>query len=97
MISSDIKNKIITYLIPFAPRKIGVFGSYARNESTVNSDLDILIDLKQNLNLLDLIGLEMELSEILGIKVDLITERSVNNLLRPYIEKDLEILFSNEE
>jgi predicted nucleotidyltransferase len=40
-------------------------------------------------DLLELIGLEQELSELLGIKVDLITLRSVNASLKPYIEADL--------
>jgi predicted nucleotidyltransferase len=40
-------------------------------------------------DLLELIGLEQELSKLLGIKVDLITLRSVNASLKPYIESDL--------
>ena len=53
------------------------------------SDLDILIDFDISVDLLELIGLEQELSEVLGIKVDLITLRSVNASLKPYIESDL--------
>lgn len=40
-------------------------------------------------DLLELIGMEQELSELLGIKVDLISLRSVNQSLRTYIESDL--------
>lgn len=40
-------------------------------------------------DLLELIGMEQELSELLGIKVDLISLRSVNQYLRTYIESDL--------
>jgi predicted nucleotidyltransferase len=68
---------------------VGVFGSYARGEQLADSDLDILIDFDTNVNLLDLIGLEQELSEQLGIKVDLVTLRSVNASLKPYIETNL--------
>ena len=68
---------------------IGVFGSYARNEQTKESDLDLLIDFNSKINLLDLIGLEQELSEVLGIKVDLVTKRSVKENLLPFIQKDL--------
>ncbi len=71
------------------PLLVGVFGSYARNEQTENSDLDLLIDFEMDVNLLDIIGLEQDLSEILGIKVDLVTINSVNKNLKPYIEKDL--------
>ncbi len=71
------------------PVLIGVFGSYARNEQTPDSDLDLLIDFKQRINLLDLVGLEQDLTELLGINVDLVTVKSINDSLRPYIERDL--------
>ena len=71
------------------PVMVGIFGSYARNEQTEESDLDVLIDFDSRIDLLDLIGLEQELSEILGVKVDLITVKSVDERLRPYIQKDL--------
>ena len=71
------------------PTLVGVFGSYARGEENKISDLDILIDFDSELNLLELIGLEQELSEMLGIKVDLVTLRSVHPSLKPYIESDL--------
>ena len=48
-----------------------------------------LIDFETKVNLLELIGIEQEISERLGIKVDLITLRSVNASLKPYIESDL--------
>ncbi len=71
------------------PSMVGIFGSYARGEEKKNSDLDILIDFNSKINLLELIGLEQELSELLGVKVDLVTLKSVSQLLKPYIEKDL--------
>lgn len=73
----------------FQPKLIGVFGSYARGDQNKDSDLDILIDFKEKINLLELIGLEQELSELLGIKVDLITQKSLHPPLKPLIEKDL--------
>lgn len=71
------------------PSLIGVFGSYARGDQESESDLDLLIDFHSQVNLLDIIGLEQELSEILEIKVDLVTVNSVNNRLKPYIQQDL--------
>ncbi len=73
----------------YNPTLIGIFGSYARNEHTHKSDLDVLIDFSSNLDLLELTGLEQELSEALGISVDLITAKYVNERLQPYINKDL--------
>jgi predicted nucleotidyltransferase len=95
MISQTQREKIIQYLQPIRPGKIGLFGSFARNENKTGSDLDILIyiDNTNKISLLDLIGAEQDLSEALGIKVDLITERSLSPLVRPSVEKDLKIIF----
>lgn len=66
-----------------------MFGYYTRNEQTDNSDLDLLINFESKINLRDIIGLEQELSEVLGIKVDLITKIAVDQNLKPYIEQKL--------
>lgn len=98
MINFDQQNVIISSLKKrIHPRKIGVFGSFARNENKPGSDLDILVflDHQNKVSLLELIGAEQELSEVLGLKVDLVTDRSINPLIRPYIEKDLKIIFND--
>lgn len=65
--------------------EIGIFGSYIRNEQTENSDLDILVSINENskLSLLGFCKIENWLSEILGIKVDLVMKDS----LKPRIGK----------
>ncbi len=73
----------------FNPVLVGIFGSYARNEQTSKSDLDLLVEFSSKPDLLELIGLEQELSEILGIRVDLVTMNSISERLKPYIHKDL--------
>jgi predicted nucleotidyltransferase len=76
------------------PERIGIFGSYAREEHTPESDLDILVKFRNGITLLQLIRLENELSEKLGVKVDLVTEGAITNKkLRNYIQKDLKIIF----
>ncbi len=92
MISAKQQNLIINIASRFKPGMIGIFGSYARGENMQNSDLDILIDFEQPINLLEIIGLEQELTESLGIKVDLITVRSLSPQLKKYVEKDLILL-----
>ncbi|MBI2259175.1 MAG: nucleotidyltransferase domain-containing protein [Flavobacteriia bacterium] len=74
------------------PLFVGVYGSYARGEEKPDSDLDVLIDVRNKTNLLDLIEIEQELTQELNLKVDLITYRSLNSLIKPYIEKDLILL-----
>lgn len=73
----------------FNPKLLGVFGSYARNDHNKDSDMDILVEFTSRLNLLEIIGLEQELSEKLGVKVDLVTINSVNNQIKSFIERDM--------
>ncbi|RUA36337.1 MAG: hypothetical protein DSY77_01585 [Bacteroidetes bacterium] len=89
MINIEQKELILNALKKYNPVEVGVFGSYARDENNSSSDLDILVDFDKSPDLLELIGLEQYLSEKLGIKVDLITKRSLNPRLKEYVEKDL--------
>jgi uncharacterized protein len=91
---SEINLNIINYLRPYRPERIGIFGSYARNEETTESDIDILVKFKETLSLFDLAKIHRELSQILGKDVDLVTEPSVKNeRLKRYIYNDLKIIF----
>jgi predicted nucleotidyltransferase len=94
MSSVEIKNIILESLKQYNPLFIGLFGSYARNEQTVKSDIDILVSFQNGISLLGLIRLENELSLRLGLKVDLITEGAIKNKrIKANIENDLQIIF----
>lgn len=62
---------------------LGLFGSYVRGEQKEDSDLDILVEFSKEPDLLEFIGLKQELSEILGVEVDL----AMKNALKPRIGK----------
>ncbi len=97
MISAEQKQKILQVLSPYKPKKLGVFGSYARDENTTKSDLDLLVDFGVSITLLDLIGLELDLSDSLGIKVDLVTERALSPYIRPYVEKGFQLIINEKQ
>ena len=81
-----IKKKIVPILKKNNVVRAGIFGSYATGEQKKNSDVDILIEIKaRKFSLFDLVRLEMELEQRLGIKVDLLTYKSVNPNLKKYI------------
>ncbi len=90
MLTTQQQQQIITILQPYQPVRIGVFGSRARGDNRPDSDLDLLVKLQEHIGLLKIVQIEQELSDILGMKVDLVTEGAVKNaLLRQYIENDL--------
>lgn len=75
---------------------LGIFGSYARDDFTRKSDLDLLVRFSKRKSLLDLVGIEMELTSELGIKVDLLTEKSISPYLRDRIMKELKVIYDEE-
>jgi predicted nucleotidyltransferase len=66
-------------------RNVRIFGSAARGTARDDSDIDILVDVESGRSLLDVVGLWLDLQELLGRKVDLLTEGGVHRLLRDRI------------
>ena len=81
-----LQYRILFFLRPYRPLRVGIFGSYARGEQNQESDLDILIQFKESMSLLMLVRIEQGLSDELGIPIDLVTENSLRNpQLKTYI------------
>lgn len=57
--------------------ELGIFGSYARQEQTETSDVDVLVEFSEIPSLLKFINLENYLSDHLGVKVDLVHKRGL--------------------
>ena len=73
--------------------KLSVFGSFVRGQDRSDSDIDLLVEFSKPKGLFDLVALELQLSELLGRKVDLLTEQSVSPYLRDSIRRDLRVVF----
>ena len=67
---------------------LGIFGSYAREESREGSDLDVLVRFSGGASLFDLSGLTEYLEEKLGVKVDVLSERAIRSEIRDKILAD---------
>jgi predicted nucleotidyltransferase len=67
---------------------VRVFGSVARGEFDSTSDIDLLVDLEPGRSLFDLGGLLMDLQELLGHKVDVVTERGLRERIRERVLKE---------
>ncbi|MFA4831232.1 MAG: nucleotidyltransferase domain-containing protein [Patescibacteria group bacterium] len=73
-------------------RKASLFGSRARNDHRLKSDVDILIDPPPRMSLIDLSGLKLDLEGALNLEVDVVIRRSLHPLLKPYIKEKIKIL-----
>lgn len=68
---------------------LSIFGSYARGEQTVGSDLDLLVAFERTPGMLGFVGLALDLEEALGLKVDLATRSMLKPRIAPHILDDL--------
>ncbi|QDK77636.1 nucleotidyltransferase family protein [Spirosoma sp. KCTC 42546] len=85
--------QILNYLKPYQLEWVGIFGSWARGENGPGSDLDILIKFIKPVSLLTFVRMERELSEILSLKVDLVSEGGLKNeRMRKSVLADLKLI-----
>jgi uncharacterized protein len=72
--------------------KLGIFGSYIRGEQKESSDLDILIEYKGKVSFFDILHLEEELSELTGIKVDLVLKSGLKKFMGQQIMQEVKFI-----
>jgi hypothetical protein len=82
---AEKREEILRLAASRGARNVRVFGSVARGEAREDSDIDLLVDIESGRSLLDVVGLWLDLQELLGRKVDLLTEGGVNRHLRARI------------
>lgn len=88
-----IKNKSAPIFKKYGIKSAAVFGSAARGEDGPGSDVDFLVRLGDPMGIYKFIGLRFDLEEALGKNVDLVSDRAINKYIKPYIEKDLILIY----
>lgn len=73
----------------FKVKKIGIFGSYATNQAAAGSDLDILIEFYEPIGFFAFLDLERYLTDLLGVKVDLVSKKALKPLIGKHILREL--------
>ncbi|WOD38189.1 nucleotidyltransferase family protein [Nodosilinea sp. E11] len=76
------RDRILALAEQHGAYNIRVFGSVARNEADAQSDIDFLVDMEAGRSLFDLGGLLMELQDLLGCPVDIVTEKGLRAKIR---------------
>lgn len=72
---------------------LGVFGSYIMGDFRKDSDIDLLVKVKKNATLLDLVRMERGLAKIFGKKVDLLTKNGLSKYIRERIVKEAKPIY----
>jgi hypothetical protein len=79
------RSEILSLAARYGARNVRVFGSVARGNDRADSDIDLLVDVEPGRSLLDVIGFEQDLSELLGRKVEVLTDGG----LSPYLQQQI--------
>ena len=79
------RTRILALAAARGASSVRVFGSVARGSDLEGSDLDLLVDLPAGTSLLRIVGLQLDIEDALGVKVDLCTERELHPALRQRI------------
>ena len=82
-----IKSQVVSILKKNGIEKAGIFGSFARGEQKKTSDVDIIIKPRKKMGF-GFFGIQIELEEKLGKKVDLVTYKGLSPYLKDSILKD---------
>ena len=77
-------------------KRVYVFGSYAENKQTAESDIDLLVDVdysQKKVSLLDFIGWKLDLENLVGKKIDLVPLDGISKYIQPFIDKNKVLLY----
>jgi len=82
------REEILHVCAKYGARNVRVFGSIARGEADEQSDIDLIVEFEPDRTLLDHAGLWLELKELLGRKVDVVSERGIKPRIRERVLKE---------
>ena len=72
-------NKIITKKAQkYGATSVKMFGSFSKNIETIDSDIDLLIEIEKGRNILDIVAIQQAVSNITNRKVDIVTEKGLH-------------------
>jgi hypothetical protein len=94
-LSENNIEKIKAYLINKPVLKAYLFGSQVSGKATENSDIDLLVELDYSQKIgLQFIQMQIDLEDLLGKKVDLVSEKGVSKYIKPIINQEKLLIYA---
>ncbi len=95
MTTQEMTSLIAEYFKTQPVLKAWLFGSFSRGEAREDSDVDILIqvDHSQPVGLFKLSGMHLDLQDLLGLRVDLVTDKGLMDFARPSVDRDKILIY----
>ncbi len=87
------RHKLQEYLKNQPVNKAYLFGSRSRGEAEQDSDIDLLIELEDNVDLFQFISIKLQLEKLLNKKIDLVSANGVSPRIKPYIDKEKILIY----
>ena len=97
MVPQKVEQRVLPVLRRHDVIHAAIFGSFARGGAEADSDLDILVELPSTKSLLDLVALKLDLEEVLGREVDVLTYRALHPRIRERVFQEQVVILCNEE
>jgi predicted nucleotidyltransferase len=82
------RDEVLAIAKQHGAHSLRIFGSTARGEARPNSDVDLLVELEPGRSLLDLVAIKQDIEDILGRKVDVLTEAALSPYFKQRVLQD---------
>ena len=89
---NQYREQVITIALRHCVSDVNVFGSVLHGDDTEGSDLDLLVEPTPQTTMFDIGGIQFEVSELLGIKVDVVTPRGLPESFRAQVLSEARLL-----
>ena len=97
MVKQDLIRQLQVYFRDQPVLKAYLFGSFARNEQDINSDIDLYLEFDPEVPIgLEFVQMYLDLKELTRREIDLVTEKSISKYLKPQVEREKVLVYERK-
>ena len=97
MVKQDLIRQLQVYFRDQPVLKAYLFGCFARNEQDINSDIDLYLEFDPEVPIgLEFVQMYLDLKELTGREIDLVTEKSISKYLKPQVEREKVLVYERK-